>query len=86
MSDLWIMLVGMSAAVCTTASFVPQVFKTLRTRRTADISLHMYIILSTGLFLWLLYGLLTGDPPLIMANAVSFSLAFGVLILKIRHG
>lgn len=46
----------------------------------------MYTILTTGLFLWLIYGFILKDLPLILANAVSFTLSMCVLVLKIRHG
>jgi MtN3 and saliva related transmembrane protein len=86
MSLDWITLIGLVAAICTTCSFLPQVIKILRTKRTKDVSLLMYTILSTGLFLWLIYGLMLRDLPLILANTVSLSLAMCVLVLKIRHG
>lgn len=82
----WTTLVGLIAAICTTSSFLPQVIKTLRSKRTKDISLLMYAILTTGLFLWLVYGFILKDFPLILANSISFSLAMCVLFLKIRHG
>jgi len=77
---------GLLAAACTTAAFVPQVVRAARTRRTRDISLGMYAVLCLGLFLWLVYGLILRDLPLIAANAVSLTLALWVLILKLRHG
>ena len=46
----------------------------------------MYSILTTGLFLWLVYGILIKDVPLILANSISFTLSLSVLLLKIRHG
>ena len=79
-------VVGLIAALCTTASFLPQVIKTLRSKRTKDISLLMYAILTTGIFFWLVYGVLLKDIPLILANVISFSLAVCVLVMKIRHG
>ena len=82
----WVTVIGLIAAGCTTFSFVPQVLKIIKTRRTEDISLLMYAVLTTGLFLWLLYGLIIGDVPLILANAISFSLSTVVLILKLKHG
>lgn len=82
----WITHIGLVAATCTTCSFLPQVIKILRTKRTKDVSLMMYTILTTGLFLWLIYGFILKDLPLILANAVSFTLSMCVLVLKIRHG
>ena len=82
----WTTIIGLIAAVCTTCSFLPQVIKILRSKRTRDVSLWMYSILTTGLFLWLVYGFILNDVPLIAANSVSFTLSLCVLVLKIRHG
>ena len=82
----WTTLIGLVAAICTTTSFLPQVIKTLKSKKTEDISLLMYAILTMGLFLWLVYGFILSDVPLILANGISFSLAMSVLILKIKHG
>jgi len=79
------LIVGLTAATLTTAAFVPQVVKTWRTRSTRDISLGMFSVLCTGVALWLLYGLLTGDLPVILANLVTLLLAGTVLILKVKH-
>lgn len=82
----WTTLIGLIAAICTTASFLPQVVKILRSKRTNDVSFLMYAILTTGLFLWLVYGLMLKDIPLILANGVSLALCLAVLFLKIKHG
>lgn len=79
-------LIGLIAAICTTSSFVPQVIKILRSKRTQDVSLVMYAILTTGLFLWLVYGFIIHDIPLILANLISLTLSLSVLILKLKHG
>jgi MtN3 and saliva related transmembrane protein len=77
---------GLLAALLTTAAFLPQVLHTLATRDTRGISLRMYVIFVAGVLLWLLYGLLTRDLPLIVANAVTLVLAGTILYLKLRHG
>jgi MtN3 and saliva related transmembrane protein len=79
-------ILGLTAACCTTIAFVPQVVKTWRTRSTADISLGTFLLLVVGIILWLVYGVLLGDLPLIAANAVTLMLAGTVLLLKLRHG
>ena len=78
--------IGLLAALLTTAAFLPQVLHTLATRDTRGISLRMYVIFVAGVLLWLIYGLLTHDLPLILANAVTLLLAGAILILKLRHG
>ena len=81
-----VMLTGMIAAVLTTAAFLPQVLRTWRTRSTSDISLGMFITYVTGILLWLVYGLMLGDIPLIASNAVTLVLSGAILLLKLRHG
>jgi MtN3 and saliva related transmembrane protein len=80
------MLLGFAAATLTTLAFVPQVVRSWRTRVTRDVSLGMFLVMTTGIALWLAYGALIGDWPLIVANGVGFLLSLTVLILKIRHG
>jgi len=80
----YLLLLGLLAAALTTVAFVPQLIKVIKTRSTHDISLAMYIVICTGVFLWLIYGLLVKDTPLIVANAVTFVLAGTILIMKIR--
>ena len=77
--------IGLVAAVLTTAAFLPQVIKTWRTRRTRDISLGMFLVLCLGICLWLVYGLLRGDLPLILANAVTLALAGTILVFKLKY-
>ncbi|HWV52416.1 MAG TPA: SemiSWEET transporter [Pseudorhodoplanes sp.] len=81
-----VMLIGLAAAVCTTLAYAPQVIKAWRTRQTKDISLGMFVLMVTGVVLWLVYGVLIGDVPLIVANLVTLSLAGTILVLKLRHG
>ncbi len=82
----WITVIGIVAAICTTGSFVPQVIKTIVTKDTKAISLLMYSFFSLGVFLWLVYGIVKLDPPIIVANAVTISLASIVLFMKIKNG
>jgi MtN3 and saliva related transmembrane protein len=82
----FVTLVGMIAGVLTTVAFLPQVLRTWRTRSTADISLVMFLIYVTGLVLWVVYGLMLHDLPLITSNAVTLVLAGAILALKLRHG
>ncbi len=74
---------GYLAAVCTTASFVPQVLHTLRTRDVTGISVLMYSVFTAGVAMWLAYGLLIGAWPVIIANFVTLVLAGWILGLKL---
>lgn len=79
-------LIGSAAALCTTGAYIPQLVKTWRSRRAADISGHMFALLMLGTALWLAYGILKNDWAIIAANAVSLALASAVMALKLRHG
>ena len=76
---------GLLAGALTTASFVPQVIKTWRTRSTHDISLWMFTLFNIGLALWLLYGVRIGSVPIIVANSVTLALALTILYFKLRY-
>ncbi len=78
--------IGLAAAICTTAAFIPQVIKTIKERKTEDISLGMYIIFTFGVALWFSYGILIMNIPIILANGVTLVLALIILILKIKYG
>ncbi len=79
-------LLGFIATAFTTSSFVPQVWRTWKTRDVSGISLPTYAIITIGLALWLLYGLLKNDLPLIVANAVMVVLTGAITLMKIRFG
>ena len=76
---------GFLAAILTTTAFLPQVFKTLKTKKTKDLSLIMYILLTVGTFLWGIYGFLNHDIPLVLANVITFLSSLSILILKVKH-
>jgi len=78
-------VLGIVAGSLTTLAFIPQVVKIWRTRSTHDISLGMFLLFSTGLVLWLVYGVLTGSWPIIIANAVTLVLALTILYFKLRY-
>lgn len=77
-------LIGYIAAILTTASFLPQALQILRTRETKDISLTMYVAFSTGVALWIVYGLANRSWPLLAANVVTLALALCILGMKLR--
>lgn len=76
-------LIGLLAACCTTFSFLPQIIQIYKTRVTDGISIGMYLIFSTGVLLWLIYGLFLNSPSLIIANGLTLVLAVSVLIMKL---
>jgi MtN3 and saliva related transmembrane protein len=79
-------IIGYIAGTLTTAAFLAQVLRTLRHRRTKDISLGMYLMFCAGIGLWLVYGIFIHSWPVIIANAVTLVLSGTVLVMKIRFG
>ena len=77
-------LLGYVAASLTTASFFPQAIKTVRSGDTRGISLGMYALFTLGISCWGVYGLLTRDGPLIVANAITLVPAGLILERKLR--
>ncbi len=77
---------GLAAAFMTTFSFLPQVLRTWRTRSTKDISLLMFVVYVTGIAMWLAYGIILNDIPLIASNSFTLILSGTILVLKLRHG
>lgn len=78
--------VGTLAAMLTTIAFIPQAWLTWKTRRADGISLGMYSIFTSGVAMWLLYGLLLGAWPVIIANVVTLGLALFIIGMKLRYG
>lgn len=77
---------GMAAACLTTGSFVPQAWLTFRTRDVSGISLGMYSAFTLGVALWLVYGLSVGSLPVTIANAITLTLASGILGMRLWFG
>jgi len=78
-------IIGIAAAICTTISFLPQAIRIIRTKQTRDVSLGMYVLFSFGTFLWLAYGILLKDVPIILANSITFVLSFIILAMKLKY-
>ena len=77
--------VGSAAAFLTTASFIPQAWKTFRSKDVSGISLTMYSLFTLGVALWLVYGVLLMAWPIIIANTITTSLALMILSMKLRY-
>lgn len=76
------LIIGSLASLCSMASFAPQAWKIIRTRDTSAISARMYILTVTGFALWLFYGGLIGEWPIIVTNAVCLCLSAFILAMK----
>jgi len=76
-------IIGLTAGFCTTFAFLPQAIKTWKTKSAKDLSLGMYSVFCTGIILWLTYGILIRDIPIIITNIVSMILASSILYFKL---
>jgi len=78
-------LLGMIAAILTTSAFVPQAYKTIKSRSTKDLSAVTFSMIFVGTLLWFVYGYLINDFPLMIANSITASLAGVILFLKVTN-
>ena len=78
-------ILGFTAAILTTAAYLPQVYKVRKNKSTKDISLSMYLVMLTGVLLWLVYGIDLNSIPIIIANIVTAALLIFVLLLKFKY-
>jgi len=79
-------VVGLIAGCLTTLAYLPQVIQVWRTRSARDISLGMFLMMVSGIALWLLYGLMIGSVALIAANSITLVLTLLVLLGKLKYG
>ena len=82
--DKYIIYIGFFSGFCTTVAFVPQAYKVWKTKSAKDISLWMFLIFTTGVASWLVYGVLTNNLPIIFANIATLFLVFLILVAKIK--
>jgi MtN3 and saliva related transmembrane protein len=80
------LLLGLAAGFFTTVSFVPQIQKIWKTKSAEDVSKKMFLAVAFGVFLWLVYGIVLKQWPIIIWNAISLVLAITILALKYRFG
>jgi MtN3 and saliva related transmembrane protein len=78
-------IIGLVAATGTTAAWLPQVLKTWKTRTARDFSWGYLALFSTGVSLWMAYGLMRGDPLISGANIVTLALVLTVVFVKVRE-
>ena len=83
MKDFHIGIIGIIAGVLTTSSFIPQIIKIVKTRQVKDLSLLMFIFFTAGIFLWLIYGILIEEMPIILANSIGLVFCSYILYAKI---
>lgn len=85
MTEFIIFLIGISATIFSLWSTVPQISKSLKTKKTADVSKWLIISLIVGLSLWVIYGILKGDIVIASANAIGVTLNIMLFSLKIKY-
>jgi MtN3 and saliva related transmembrane protein len=84
MSIPWASAIGAAAAVCSMASFAPQLIKIIRDHDAEAVSLRMYLVTVTGFGFWIGYGLMIASWPVVASNAVCLLLSGAILALKWR--
>ena len=82
----WIDLIGTLAACLTTASFLPQVWLSFKTRDVSGVSLGMYSLFTIGIAFWLVYGWLLRAWPIVVANAITLTFSLAIVWMKLRYG
>ncbi len=80
-----IQYLGYFAGLLTVGSFLPQVIRSWRTRQTRDLSLGMFALLTTASALWILYGVMTADWPVILTNTGMVALNGALAVAKVRY-
>ena len=85
METIIIDILGYVSATFTTIAFLPQIIKTIRIKSAKDVSMGMFVFFTTGVFLWIIYGVLTNTMPVLIANSVIFCLSLIQIILKIKY-
>lgn len=80
------LIIGLVAASLTTFAFLPQSIRAIKTKHTKDISLPMLVMLEIGVVIWIIYGSLISDIPLLAANTISFIFVTITLVLKLKYG
>ncbi len=82
----YVSFIGFFAGACTTIAFLPQLVKAWNTKSTKDLSMPTFATFCLGTIMWLAYGFLTANPPLIAANVVTVFIAAGIIVLKLKYG
>lgn len=81
----WTDVLGLVAGICTTIAVLPQLKKAWKTKEVEDVSIRMYFVLITGLALWVVYGIIKNDMPIIATNGTAFLLNCLMLFLIYRY-
>ncbi len=87
MEDLvaWADIIGTVAGILVLSSFIPQIVKAYKTKKMADVSIHLMSLIATGMFLWVIYGFIRSDLVIIGTNTAGFALNIALLIMKLNY-
>ena len=78
-------ILGLIAAACTTFGWIPQMYKTFKTKDVSSLSLPMYLVICTGTILWLIYGLIINSTAVILANIVAIAFTFTLILAILKY-
>ncbi|EKD84570.1 MAG: hypothetical protein ACD_38C00194G0002 [uncultured bacterium] len=81
-----VQVLGLVAGGFVVIASLPQIYQIIKTKKTEDLSLPMYIALNMGIFLWIVYGLFTGQTAIIITNLIFQVMNLSILFLKIKYG
>ena len=85
MKIIYVEFFGYFAAILTTLAFIPQLIKTLKTKKAEDVSLTTLIMFLTGVAAWIIYGIQISSKPILIANIITFLLNFLILVFKLIY-
>lgn len=83
---MFITALGLIAGGFVVIASLPQILKIIKSKKTSDISLQMYILLNIGTFLWVVYGLITNQVAILIPNIIFQAFNLTILFLKLKHG
>lgn len=78
-------MLGFAAGFLTTIAFIPQVVKIWKSKSAKDVSLPAFATFTAGLAIWIAYGVVKQDPPIVLWNVVTIALAIAILVMKVRY-
>ena len=81
----WVDIIGIIAGILVLSSFIPQLMKAYKTKNMSVVSIHLMSLIASGMFLWVIYGLIRSDPVIIGTNAAGLALNLSLLVMKLRY-
>ena len=80
-----IQILGLVAGACTSLAAVPQLIKTWKTKEVGEVSLKMFLLYVVGMSMWLAYGIIRSDVPIIVTNAIALTFNAMMLFFKLKY-